>query len=103
MTLRVLLRLAGVPRSARLAVALSGGADSSALTLLAHEWASSPANTAPPILALQVDHDLRAESSAEVEHCAAWLAARSQPHLSPPLLQAPPPLLRLFAFLSHSL
>src|SRR5580658_11235524 len=48
----------------RLAVAVSGGADSMALALLAREWASARNGD---VLALTVDHGLRAESSGEAD------------------------------------
>jgi tRNA(Ile)-lysidine synthase len=46
----------------RLAVAVSGGADSLALALLAHQWAGARNGT---VLGLTVDHGLRPESAAE--------------------------------------
>lgn len=48
----------------RLAVAVSGGADSMALALLAKTWA---ARRQAEVLALTVDHGLRAQSSGEAE------------------------------------
>ena len=56
----------------RLAVALSGGADSTALALLAREWA---AHRDGSVLALIVDHGLRAESASEAAATADRLAA----------------------------
>lgn len=50
-----------------LAIALSGGADSTALLLLAREWASARNGN---ISALIVDHRLRAESTAEAKSVA---------------------------------
>lgn len=52
-------------------VAVSGGADSMALALLAARWG---AQVSSPVLALVVDHELRAESTAE----AAWTLDRLQ-------------------------
>lgn len=52
----------------RLAVAVSGGADSMALALLVAAWASSP------ILALVVDHGLRPDSAGEANLTRARLA-----------------------------
>ncbi len=49
------------PRPA-LAIAVSGGADSLALALLARDWAAARGGA---VLALLVDHGLRAESAAE--------------------------------------
>ena len=55
-----------------LAVALSGGGDSVALTLLADAWARTAGRA---LLVLTVDHGLQADSGAWVEACAA-LAGR---------------------------
>lgn len=60
-------------RRPRLAVAVSGGADSMALTLLADAWARSRGGTA---VGLIVDHRLRAESASEARQVAGWLAVR---------------------------
>ncbi len=56
----------------RLAVAASGGADSTALALLAHNWAAARNGT---VLALIVDHGLRADSAAEASLTLSRLAA----------------------------
>ena len=56
-----------------LAVAVSGGADSLALALLAADWARALGGAAS---ALVVDHRLRAESGAEARRTAAGLRAR---------------------------
>jgi tRNA(Ile)-lysidine synthase len=61
----------------RIAVACSGGADSLALALLAAEWAQGQGGE---ILALIVDHSLRADSRDEAERVAGWLAGRGIPH-----------------------
>ena len=61
-----------------LAVALSGGSDSMALTLLAHEWARERGGR---ITALTVDHALRPGSAAEAEQVGAWCAARGIAHI----------------------
>lgn len=58
-------------------VALSGGADSMALTLLADDWARAHGCR---IVALTVDHALRAESRAEAEQVARWMHARGIEH-----------------------
>ena len=70
-----------------LAIALSGGADSMALTLLADDWARKHGGR---IIALTVDHALRAESKSEAEQVAAWMRARGIEHhiLTPPLQPA---------------
>jgi tRNA(Ile)-lysidine synthase len=71
------------PPAPPLAIALSGGADSMALTLLADAWARAHGCN---IVALTVDHGLRAESRAEAEQVAAWMRARGIAHhiLTPP-------------------
>jgi tRNA(Ile)-lysidine synthase len=60
------------------AVAVSGGSDSMALTLLAHDWARARGGR---ITALTVDHGLRAESAAEAAQVTAWCAARGIDHV----------------------
>lgn len=60
-------------RPPQLAAGVSGGADSMALALLAHEWARSRGGG---ILALIVDHGLRPESADEADVTAAALALR---------------------------
>ncbi|MCX5496536.1 tRNA lysidine(34) synthetase TilS [Kaistia dalseonensis] len=50
----------------RIALAVSGGADSLALTLLARRW-QAIAPDRPGLIVLTVDHGLRAESGAEAE------------------------------------
>ena len=60
-----------------LAVAVSGGADSTALALLAHEWARARNGR---ILALTVDHGLRAEARAEARTVARWMKRRGIAH-----------------------
>ena len=59
----------------RLAVAVSGGADSMALLLLAKDWAPGAR-----VAALTVDHGLRADSAAEAAQVAAWCASWRVPH-----------------------
>ena len=53
-----------------LAVALSGGADSMALTLLTKRWCDRHHKK---LTALTVDHQLRAESALEAQQVAAWM------------------------------
>jgi tRNA(Ile)-lysidine synthase len=60
----------------RLAVAVSGGADSMALALLADAWACAGGGA---VRALIVDHGLRDESAAEAELTRARLMARGIP------------------------
>jgi tRNA(Ile)-lysidine synthase len=57
----------------RLAVAVSGGADSLALALLCQAWARARGGEA---IALTVDHRLRPGSAGEARQVAVWLAAR---------------------------
>jgi tRNA(Ile)-lysidine synthase len=60
-------------RGPRLAVAVSGGADSLALALLAERWARERGGATAGLV---VDHGLRPESGGEARRTAAWLAAR---------------------------
>ena len=60
----------------RLAVAVSGGADSLALSVLARDWATDRGGT---VLALVVDHGLRLESETEAALTVARLAAQHIP------------------------
>ncbi|MGE5475947.1 MAG: tRNA lysidine(34) synthetase TilS [Bacteroidales bacterium] len=62
---------------ARVAVAVSGGADSLSLALLADEWARARGGEA---VALTVDHGLRADSAAEAAQVGRWLAAAGIRH-----------------------
>jgi tRNA(Ile)-lysidine synthase len=64
-------------RSPRLAVAVSGGADSMALLLLAREWAAARDGQ---VTALTVDHGLRPEAAAEAEQVGRWAAALGIAH-----------------------
>lgn len=66
-------RLGPFGAGAKFAVAVSGGADSMALALLARDWAA--ANNAS-IVALIIDHGLRADSEAEAALTQARLAAQ---------------------------
>lgn len=60
-----------------IAVGVSGGPDSLALTLLLHGWAQARNGS---VLALTVDHGLRPEAAAEARQVGAWLGARGVPH-----------------------
>jgi tRNA(Ile)-lysidine synthase len=70
-------RLGPYEHTPRLAVAVSGGADSLALALLADAWARRRGGTAA---ALTVDHRLRPESAAEARQTGDRLAARGIAH-----------------------
>jgi len=61
----------------RIAVAVSGGADSLALCLLAERWARARGGA---VFGLTVDHRLRPEAGAEAAQVRRWLAARAIPH-----------------------
>jgi tRNA(Ile)-lysidine synthase len=63
--------------SPTLAVAVSGGADSLALALLADRWARARSGT---VTALTVDHRLRPESTAEAASVGESLAVRGIDH-----------------------
>jgi len=61
-------RLARLEPGARVGVALSGGPDSLGLLILVARWAAkSPKRS---VVALTVDHGLRAEAAAEAKYCA---------------------------------
>jgi tRNA(Ile)-lysidine synthase len=59
------------------AVAVSGGADSMALLLLAQAWAAAHRGR---VTALTVDHDLRPESAGEARQVAGWAKGRGIAH-----------------------
>lgn len=61
----------------KIAVAVSGGGDSLALTLLLNDWAAARGGK---ILALTVDHGLRDGSAAEAKSLNAELQKRGIPH-----------------------
>lgn len=65
------------PRPARIAVAVSGGADSMALAVLAAGWA---AKHGVALTAFTVDHGLRPEAAREARQVAAWLKAAGIAH-----------------------
>lgn len=66
--------MAAVDTAAPVAVAVSGGADSMALVLCAARWAPGQ------VLALTVDHGLRAAAAEEAATVGRWLAARGISH-----------------------
>jgi tRNA(Ile)-lysidine synthase len=70
-------RLAHFETRPFVAIAVSGGPDSLALTLLADRWARRRGGH---IRALSVDHGLRPESGGEIELLRGWLAARGIRH-----------------------
>lgn len=61
----------------RIAVAVSGGSDSLALTLLAAEWCRRRGGD---LTALTVDHGLRPDSAAEARQVGRWLKAEGVAH-----------------------
>ncbi len=73
----LMARLAPFEPDPRIAVAVSGGADSLALTVLLHDWARARGGT---VTALTVDHDLRPESAAEAAFVARTLAPLGLEH-----------------------
>lgn len=61
----------------KIAVAVSGGADSLCLALMAHDWA---VDRGIEVIGLTVDHGLRPESAAEAEQVHVWLTERKMAH-----------------------
>lgn len=74
---RLMASLGPFEAAPRVVVAVSGGADSLALALLAARWARDRGGEA---LALTVDHGLRPDSAAEAARVGGWLAARGISH-----------------------
>lgn len=68
-----------IDASQGLVIAVSGGSDSLALLLLIDEFLAGQ-STPPPLLAVTVDHGLRAQSAGEAAHVAAFCAARGIAH-----------------------
>lgn len=64
-------------KASHIVVAVSGGADSLALTLLLQEWAQKNHKS---LTALTVDHQLRPESQSEAQQVHQWLTSRQIPH-----------------------
>jgi len=69
--------IGGFERHPFVAVALSGGPDSLALTILADRWARERGGR---LAALTVDHGLRPESADEAQTVGGWMAARGIEH-----------------------
>ncbi len=84
---RVLKAVGPFEAAPALAVAVSGGADSLAVVLLADRWARALGGR---VTALTVDHGLRPESESEARQVAAWLAARGIAHHILPWREAKP-------------
>lgn len=61
----------------RIAVAVSGGADSTALALLTARWAEQ---SHADVTAITIDHGLRPESATEAALVGAWMQARGIRH-----------------------
>ena len=74
---RLMARLGPFETCPQLAVAVSGGPDSLALTLLADAWAKARDGA---VIGITVDHGLRPESAAESHAVARWLKARGIRH-----------------------
>ncbi len=64
-------------RSPAIAVGVSGGRDSMCLALLASRWAAAQGGS---LVAITVDHGLRAGSAAEARQVGDWLAGHSIRH-----------------------
>jgi tRNA(Ile)-lysidine synthase len=71
-------RFAPFEPAPHLVVAVSGGADSLALALLAQRWAEAAGGR---VTALTVDHRLRAAAASEAAQTGEWLAARGIAHV----------------------
>ncbi|MEM7652971.1 MAG: tRNA lysidine(34) synthetase TilS [Pseudomonadota bacterium] len=74
---QALERLGPFEEHPHLAVGVSGGPDSMALTLLAHTWATERGGS---ILGLTVDHGMRPESAAEAKQVGEWLSTYGIAH-----------------------
>lgn len=72
-----LKRLVGEDSCPKIAVAVSGGSDSLALTFLTQKWMEKNSGQ---ITTLTVDHNLRAESTQEAHQVKTWMKARGIPH-----------------------
>jgi len=76
---RLMRPLGPFERRPRVAVAVSGGADSLALMLCASRWAKALGGRA---VGLTVDHGLRPEAAAEARRVARWLRGRGLEHVT---------------------
>ena len=74
----LMARLGPFAHRPRLAVGVSGGADSLALALLAGQWAAGLGGEA---VAVTVDHRLRPQSAEEARRVGRWLAAAGMRHV----------------------
>ena len=70
---------AGIPAAAPVALAVSGGADSTALMLLAFRWAAAHPSS-PQLFVLTVDHGLRPEAAQEAAQVQAQAESIGLPH-----------------------
>lgn len=76
---RLMRGLGPFEKTPELAVAVSGGSDSLALTLLAARWAASEGGR---VTAITVDHGLRVEAAGEARQVKQWLIGRSIRHVT---------------------
>jgi tRNA(Ile)-lysidine synthase len=76
---RLMRALGPFEKAPELAVAVSGGSDSLALTLLAARWAASQGGR---VVAITVDHGLRPEAAAEARQVKQWLKQRAIRHVT---------------------
>jgi tRNA(Ile)-lysidine synthase len=76
---RMMRALGPFERAPELAVAVSGGSDSLALTLLAAQWAASRGGR---VTAITVDHGLRPEAAGEARQVKQWLSRRAIRHVT---------------------
>jgi len=74
---QALERLGPFEEYPHLAVGVSGGPDSMALTLLAHAWATERGGS---VIGLTVDHGMRPESAAEAKQVGEWLSNHGVAH-----------------------
>ncbi|PCI34324.1 MAG: tRNA lysidine(34) synthetase TilS [Alphaproteobacteria bacterium] len=74
-----LLQGMALEKGTALAVAVSGGADSLALTLLLGSWCRSQGIA---LTALTVDHGLRPAAAEEAQQVASWLSKYNIPHVT---------------------